>query len=242
MNVEIWSDVVCPWCYIGKRRFESALAQFPHRDEVTVTWRSFELDPNAPQTYPGTLNERLARKLGVPVHEAARMNARVSGIAAGEGLEYHLDQARPSNTFDAHRLIHFGAARGIQDAVKERLMRAYFTDGLPIGETETLISLAVEAGLEAGEARAALESDTYAEDVRADEHRAAEFGIRSVPFVVLDEQFGVSGAQPAELFLSALQTAWKAAHPLTIIGGTDASDASESAVGASACEDDSCAN
>lgn len=240
MNVEIWSDVVCPWCYIGKRRFEAALEQFPHRDEVTVTYRSFELDPRKAQNSDGTLNEHLARKLGVSIQQAARMNARVAGLAAEVGLDYHLDIARPSNTFDAHRLIHLGAAHGVQGAVKERLMRAYFTEGAPVGETDTLVKLAAEVGLDTDEARATLESDAYAEDVRDDEHRAAEFGITGVPFYVLDEQYGVSGAQPTEFFLEALQTTWKASHPLTMIspvtaggGGGDESDAN-------ACTDESC--
>ena len=237
MNIEIWSDVVCPWCYIGKRRLEAALAQFPHRDSVTITWRSFELDPHAPRDFTGTLDERLARKYGVSLEEAAEMNARVSGLAAESGLEYHLDRARPSNTFDAHRLIHLGAARGIQGAVKERLLRAYFTEGQPIGDAETLARLAADAGLDAEEARAVLAGDAYAADVRADEARATEFGIRGVPFVVLDERFGVSGAQPVEVFLDALQTAWTAARPLTVIGG--GADASEDVSGA--CDDENCA-
>jgi predicted DsbA family dithiol-disulfide isomerase len=249
MQVEIWSDVVCPWCYIGKRRFEAALEQFPHRDEVTVTYRSFELNPRAAQSSDGTLNEHLARKIGVSVQQAARMNARVSSLAAEAGLDYHLDIARPGNTFNAHRLIHLGAARGIQGAVKERLMQGYFTEGEPVGETETLVKLAAEAGLDPVEARAALESDAYAKDVRDDEHRAAEFGISAVPFFVLDEQYGVSGAQPTEFLLEALQTTWQTSHPLTLITPkmsaktSAASDivADSADQGADACADDSCA-
>ncbi|HEX8994850.1 MAG TPA: DsbA family oxidoreductase [Ktedonobacterales bacterium] len=236
MEVEIWSDVVCPWCYIGKRRFEKALEQFPHREAVNVHWRSFELDPNAPQQYPGTLNEMLARKYGTTPGQAAQMNARVSGLAADEGLDYHLDEAKPSNTFNAHRLLHLAAERGKQAEVKERLMRAYFTEGQPVGDPETLARLVAEAGLDAGEARAALATDEYADDVRADEERAAMFGIRGVPFVVIDERYGVSGAQPTEVFLQALQTAWAAAQPLTLVGGD--TDDTESA---GACTDDSCA-
>src|SRR5579859_557657 len=128
MKIEIWSDVVCPWCYIGKRRFEKALAQFPHRDAVSVTWRSCELDPDAPHSRQDTLTEMLAHKYGTTLEQAAKMNARVSALAAAEGLDYHLDQARPSNTFDAHRLLHLAAERGVQGAVKERLMHAYFTE------------------------------------------------------------------------------------------------------------------
>ncbi len=236
MNVEIWSDVVCPWCYIGKRRFEKALAQFPHRDAVNVRFRSFELDPSAPETYPGTLNEMLAAKMHVTPQQAARMNERVSGIAAEEGLEYRLDVARPGNTVKAHRLLHLALEKGVQERVKERLMRAYFGEGQPIGDTETLVSLAAEAGLDADEARAALSGNPYIEDVRADEARAAEFGIHGVPFVVIDERYGVSGAQPMEAFLQALQTAWNASKPLTIVSGDTGSDGD-----AGMCEDDTCA-
>jgi predicted DsbA family dithiol-disulfide isomerase len=239
MNIEIWSDVVCPWCYIGKRRLEAALAQFPQRDEVTLTWRSFELDPHAPDFYPGTNTERLARKYGVSIEEAAEMNARVTGLAAEAGLDYHLDQARPANTFDAHRLIYLGKARGVQAAIKERLMRAYFTEGELLSDHETLVRLGGEAGLDAEEARAVLASDAYADDVRADERRAAEFGIRGVPFAVLDERYGVSGAQPVAVFLDALLTAHAAARPLTVIGATSATSDDGDAAGQ--CEDESCA-
>jgi predicted DsbA family dithiol-disulfide isomerase len=235
MNVEIWSDVVCPWCYIGKRRFEKALAQFPHRNAVTVLWRSFELDPDAPERASGTLDELLAQKYRTTPQQAAQMNARVSGLAAAEGLDYHLDQAKPSNTFQAHRLLHLALKRGIQGQVKERLMHAYFTEGAPVGDTETLARIASEAGLDADEARAVLAGDDFSEDVRADEERAASLGIRGVPFVVIDERYGVSGAQPSEVFLEALRTAWAASQPLTIVGSGAESD------DAGVCEDDSCA-
>ncbi len=237
MNIEIWSDVVCPWCYIGKRRFEKALAQFPHQDAVTITWRSFELDPDAPQSSQDTLNEMLAHKYGTTIERAEQMNARVTTLAAAEELEYHLDQAKPSNTFDAHRLIHLAASKGVQGAVMERLMHAYFTEGQPIGDAETLARVAAEAGLDAGEARATLASDDFAEDVRADEARAAAFGISGVPFFVIDERYGVSGAQPLEVFENALQTAFAASQPLTIVSGDAESDAGDTG----ACEGDSCA-
>ena len=237
MKIEIWSDVVCPWCYIGKRRFEKALAQFPHRDAVTITWRSFELDPNAAQSSQDSLTELLAHKYGTTIEQAAKMNARVSALAAAEGLDYHLDQAKPSNTFDAHRLIHLAASKGVQGAVKERLMRAYFTDGLPIGDAETLARVVAEAGLDAGEARATLASDDFAEEVRADEERAEALGISGVPFFVIDGRYGVSGAQPPEVILNALQTAWAASQPLTIVSGDAESDDAETGL----CEGDSCA-
>lgn len=236
MNVEFWSDVICPWCYIGKRRFEKALAQFPHRESVTVRFRSFELDPSAPETYPGTLNDMLAAKMHASTQQAAQMNARVSGIAAEEGLEYRLDVARPGNTVKAHRLLRLALEKGIQAQVKERLMRAYFSEGEAIGDTETLVRLVADAGLDADEARATLTADAFVDDVRADEALAAELGIHGVPFVVIDERYGVSGAQPTEVFLHALQTAWNASHPLTIVGGESENDDD-----AGICEDDSCA-
>jgi predicted DsbA family dithiol-disulfide isomerase len=205
MQIEIWSDVICPWCYIGKRRFETALADFAHRDGVQVIWRSFELDPNAQRQQPGTLAEMLARKYRVSPQEAAAMNARVTGVAAEIGLEYHLENARPGNTFDAHRLLHFAAARGLGDRATERIMHAYFSEALPVGDPAALARLAPEFGIAESDALAMLESDAYADAVRADEARAAGFGISGVPFFVFDEKSGISGAQPVEVFVEALQ-------------------------------------
>ena len=233
MKVEIWSDVVCPWCYIGKRRFESALSTFAHRDGVEVIYRSFELDPTAQVDSGKSVTERLAQKYGVSEEQAAAMNARVTGIAAGEGLEYHLEKARHANTVKAHRLIHLAASKGLQDAVLERVMTAYFSAGENIGETETLVRLAAEAGLDADEARAALEGDAYTDAVRADERRAQMLGINGVPFFVIDERYGVSGAQPTELFLQVLEETWAENHPLLKVTGASAS--------ADVCEGESCA-
>ncbi len=207
MQVEIWSDVICPWCYIGKRRFELALAAFPQRDQVQVIWRSFELDPSAPQQYPGTLNDLLARKYGVSPEQAAGMNARVSGIAQEVGLEYRLAQARPGNTFDAHRLLHYAGSKGVGDRATERIMHGYFSEGLAVGDRAALARLAPEFGLSEAEALAVLESDDYADAVRADEARAAAFGITGVPCFVFNEKSGFSGAQPLEVFAQALKEA-----------------------------------
>lgn len=240
MNIEVWSDVVCPWCYIGKRRLEQALEQFPHRDAVNIVWRSFELDPHASEQVTESLDEMLARKYHTTRQNAAQMNERVSRIAGEVGLDYHLDKAKPSNTLDAHRLLHLAKAKGIQPQVKERLMQAYFTEGEPIGDHEALVRIATEAGLDAEDARATLASDAYADDVRADEARAAAFGISGVPFVAIDETYGVSGAQPTEVFLTALQTAWTAAHPLTMVSATS-DNASEGTDASGSCEGDACA-
>ena len=218
MKVEIWSDVVCPWCYIGKRRFEAALAAFAHRDAVEVVWRSFQLDPDAPADDTRPVNAVLAQKYGVSLQQAAAMSAQVSALAAADGLEYHLDQAQRSNTFAAHRLIHWAASQDRQDAMKERLLRAYFTEGAAVGDSATLAQLAADIGLPADEARAVLDSTAYTADVRADEQRAQALGIRGVPFFVLDETYAISGAQPAEVFTQALDQAWAATHPLIPLG------------------------
>ena len=234
MQVEIWSDVVCPYCYIGKRRFEAALAAFPHRDHVVVTWRSFELDAGAPRSVEGSLVDRLAAKYGVPHAQAAAMNANVVAMAAGEGLDFRLDDARPGNTRDAHRVLHHAAEHGLQDAMKERLLRAYFSEGRAIGDVGTLVELAVEVGLEREGVRAVLAGETHADAVRADQREGARLGIQGVPFFVLDRAFGVSGAQPVEVFVQALDRAWAAAHPLTMVAaGADAD--------AATCTDEACA-
>lgn len=213
MKVEIWSDVVCPWCYIGKRRFETALDRFDHRGEVEVEYRSFELNPNASNQADGTLEETLARKYGLSLEQARAMNARVVDAAAKEGLRYRFDIARRGNTFDAHRLIHLAAADGLQAAMKERLMAAYFMEGRAIGDHDTLVELAAEVGIDAGRARSVLESDEFAADVRADEREAVELGITGVPFFVISRRYGVSGAQPPEVMLKALAAGWDDLQP-----------------------------
>jgi predicted DsbA family dithiol-disulfide isomerase len=227
MRVDIWSDVVCPWCYVGKRRFEAALARFPH--EVDVHWHAFELDPGAPTHREGSYDARLAEKYGVSVDEAAAMTANMTAVAATEGLDFRFDLARPGNTFDAHRLLHLAAEHGVQDAVKERLLRATFTEGEPIADRETLVRLAAEAGLDAAEAREVLATDRFADDVRADEDHARHLGITGVPFFVVAEKYGVSGAQPADLLLQVLERAWDERAPLQVVASGDA------------CEGDACA-
>jgi predicted DsbA family dithiol-disulfide isomerase len=211
LTVEIWSDIVCPWCYLGKRRFEAALARFDHRDDVEVTWRSFELDPEAPQVAEQPASEALAAKYGMSLEQAEATHAQMTALAAQEGLEYRFDRARRGNTFDAHRLIHLAAAHGLQDAAEERLMRAYFTEGEPIGDPDALARLVAEIGVDADEARAVLGGDAYADAVRADEELAARIGIRGVPYFVLGRRYGVSGAQPPDLLLQAFETAWAGA-------------------------------
>lgn len=232
MKIEIWSDVVCPWCSIGKRRLEAALEGFGHRDDVEIVWRSFELDPNAPRRRDGDLVDHLARKYGMSREQALASRARITAVAAEAGLEFHLDHAQPGNTFDAHRLLHLAAVRGVQDAVKERLLTAYVGEGEAIGDPDALVRLVSEAGLDADEARRVLDGDEYADDVRADEREAAELGVTGVPFFVFDRTYAVSGAQPPELLLEVLDKSWTDAHPLIAVPGTAGSDVS--------CDEHSC--
>jgi len=231
MRVEIWSDVVCPWCYIGKRRFEAALANFAHKEQVEVIWRSYQLDPDAPTDSQYTVDERLAHKYGVSVSQAAAMNERVSSIAAKEGLEYHLEQAKYGNSFDAHRLIHLAASYGLQHEAEERLFKAYFTEGRTLTDAETLVQLIAEVGIDADQARSVLRSDEYTGDVRADERHALALGITGVPFFVFAERYGVSGAQPVELFAQVLEQAWSESCSASQVASSDTSGS---------CGEDSC--
>jgi predicted DsbA family dithiol-disulfide isomerase len=222
MNVEIWSDIACPWCYVGKRRFEAALAAFEHRDDVTVTWRSFELDPEAPRERPVDGATHLAEKYGTSREQAVAMQQRMTDVAAEEGLDFRFDLARGGNTFDAHRLLHLAAAHGMQDAMKERLMRAYLTEGKPIGDPSTLETLGVEAGLPEDEVRDLLAGDRFAAEVREDEATAMQFGIHAVPFFVVDRALGASGAQPSEVFTELLRRGWEARTPIPVVSGGEA--------------------
>jgi predicted DsbA family dithiol-disulfide isomerase len=230
---------VCPWCAIGRARFEAALAEFPHRDEVQVRWHSFELDPQAPREYPEPLAEHLASKYGVSLDEAHGMHRRMAEVAAVDGLDFHFERARSGNTFDAHRLLHHALETGgpeLQDRLKERLFRAYLTDGEPIGDPEALVRVAAEAGLDPEESRAVLESDRYADAVRADELQARRYGINGVPFFVVGDKYGVSGAQPPEGLRQVLDTAWAGANPLTLLTPSGAGSDE-----GGACADGSCA-
>jgi predicted DsbA family dithiol-disulfide isomerase len=235
MNVEIWSDVVCPWCYIGKRRFERAVASFGHPGEVTVTYRSFELDPDAPAQRTGTHAEHLARKYGMTIAQAEQASQQMTQRAAADGLEFRFDLIRGGNTFDAHRLLHLAKDHGLQPQMKERLLRATFTEGLPIADKPALVRLATEAGLPAAQVQAVLDGDAYADAVRADEQRAARYGISGVPFFVADGKYAVSGAQPPEVLLQLLRRAYDERSQLTPVAVTTDSKPEDS------CDGDSCA-
>ncbi|BEP13680.1 protein disulfide isomerase FrnE [Acidothermaceae bacterium B102] len=233
MKVEIWSDVVCPWCYVGKRRFEKALAQFPQRDQIELVWRSFELDPTAGPSPAegGHQAEHLAEKYGRSLAEAQGMLDSMTATAATEGLDFRFDLNRSGNTFDAHRLLHLALAHGVQDQLKERLDHATFTEGSPVSEHSALRGLAIEVGLPADEVDAVLASDQFADAVRADVEQARAYGISGVPFFVVDGKYGISGAQPPEVVLQTLTQAWSEHQPLTFV----------SAGGGEVCEGDSCA-
>ncbi|HNU56699.1 MAG TPA: DsbA family oxidoreductase [Flavobacteriales bacterium] len=209
MTIEIWSDVVCPFCYIGKREFEAALARFEHKAEVTVVWKSFELDPNAPQRSEHDMYGMLSNRYGISRAEA---QARVQGVverAKTVGLDYHMDKAIISSSFDAHRLIQFAKTKGKGAEAEERLFKAYFVDGIHIADHAALTRMGVEIGLEEAEVSTMLASTRFTEEVRADEREAQQLGVRGVPFFVIDRRYGVSGAQHSDHFLGALQQAWK---------------------------------
>jgi predicted DsbA family dithiol-disulfide isomerase len=229
LRVDVWSDIACPWCYVGKRRLEAALARF--LAPVEVVWRAFELQPSAPREEDGSQSyaERLARKYGVSVQQAEAMIARMTEVARADGLDLRFDRVRAGNTFDAHRVLHLAHERGVQEAVKERFLRAYFSEGEPIGDPETLSRLAGEAGLDPTEVGELLHGDGFAREVRADEAQAHRLGIEGVPFFVLGGRTGVSGAQPSEVLLGALE------HARRELGG-----AAEIPTGGEACGPDGC--
>jgi predicted DsbA family dithiol-disulfide isomerase len=222
VEIEIWSDIACPWCYIGKRRFEAALARFEHRDDVRVTWRSFELDPAAPAEREGERAARLAEKYGITVERAREMERQMTETAAGEGLDFRFDVARSGATFDAHRVVHLAGEHGLQDAMKERLLRAYFSEGELMSDHDTLVRLAVEVGVPEDEVRQMLASDRHADEVREDERTAARFGISAVPTFVIDRSVGASGAHPPEALLELLREGWSRRAPVPVIAGGEA--------------------
>ena len=209
MEVDIWSDIACPWCYIGKRRFESALASFEHADDVRVTWRSFELDPNAPAERSGDLVALLSAKYGMSVQDATASQQQLVQTAAAEGLDFRFDIARSGLTFDGHRIIHLAAEHGLADAMKERLMRAYFTEGELIADHETLVRLASEVGISKLETRTVLAGKRYADAVRADEAIAQQLGISAVPTFVVNRKLAISGANQPEQLLGLLRQGWE---------------------------------
>ncbi len=223
LQLDIWSDVACPWCYVGKRRFDAALARFANRDAVDVTWRSFELDPSAPAVIASDISHaaRIAAKYRMPVEQAQKMIDSMTETAKADGITMRLDVARSGNTFDAHRVLHFAQRHGVQTQLKERLFRAYFSEGEALGERAVLVRLASEVGLDAEAVRAMLASDAETKEVRSDEATARELGINGVPFFVFAGRYGVSGAQSVDVLLEVLEKAWsELPEPAVLEGAT----------------------
>ncbi len=238
MRVEIWSDIACPWCYVGKARFDKALADFAHRDQIEVVHRSFELDPHRAKDDVQPVLAMLTRKYGMSEAQAQAGEDNLGAQAAAEGLEYRTRGRDHGNTFDMHRLLHFAKAHGRQSELLDALYRANFAEERSVFTEgpERLVDLAAGAGLDAEAARAVLaDPAAYADEVRADEEEAARLGATGVPFFVLDRKYGVSGAQPAEVFTRALTQAWADHTPLRLI------DQGQQGGGAQACGPDGCA-
>ncbi|MGW9382096.1 DsbA family oxidoreductase [Streptomyces albidoflavus] len=237
MRVEIWSDIACPWCYVGKARFDKALAAFPHRDRIEVVHRSFELDPARPKGDPELVLPMLAKKYGMSEAQAAEAERNLGQNAAAEGLPYLTEGRDHGSTFDMHRLLHLAKARGRQDELLAVLYRANFAETETVfGDDERLVALAVEAGLAEAEAQEVLaDEQRYAAEVRADERAATELGASGVPFFVLDRRYGVSGAQPADVFTQALTQAWESHVPASGLATPAGAEGGE-ACGPDGCE------
>jgi predicted DsbA family dithiol-disulfide isomerase len=208
MKVDIWSDVRCPFCYIGKRKFETALERFPHRDNVEVEWRSFELEPDL-KTKHNSVTEYLAQRKNISPAKSALLHEQLTQKAKEVGLTYHFDKTIVANSFDAHRLIQLAKLNGLGDAAEERLFKAYYTEGKDISDHLTLIVLGDEIGIDGRAVKQMLDSDAFADEVRKDEQQAQALGINGVPFFVINERYGVSGAQQPEVFLQTLEKAWQ---------------------------------
>jgi len=208
MKVDIWSDVRCPFCYIGKRKFEIALEKFEHKDQIEVEWHSFELDPNTvtkPEVNPV---DYLAQIKGQPREWAVEMNQRITDTAAEVGLDFNLESSVVANSFNAHRLIQLAKSNGLDNQIEEKLFVDYFTAGKNIDDKEVLIEAGISVGLERLAIEMMLNSDSFTDEVRLDQKIAQQIGIQGVPFFVFDQKLAVSGAQPPETFLGAMEQAW----------------------------------
>lgn len=214
MKIEVWSDYVCPFCYIGKRRLELALDQFPHKDQVEVEFKAFELDPNTPHYNGESIHEVLAKKYRMSVEQAKQANHNVGQQAATVGLTYNFDEMKPTNTFDAHRLAKFAQTKGKAAVVSEKLLQAYFIEAKHIGDADTLADIAEDSGLDRQEVLSVLQDKTaFANEVRADEAIAQQYQISGVPYFVINSKYAISGAQPLETFKGALEKVWEEEAP-----------------------------
>ncbi|MGG4550722.1 DsbA family oxidoreductase [Paenibacillus humicus] len=242
MKVDIWSDFACPFCYIGKRKFEAALKQFPHGDQVQVGFRSFELAPDAEKKTGKDINTVLAEKYGMPYERAKQMNEQVTMQAAEVGLEYHMDNVIPTNTHDAHQLTQFAKQHGKGNELAERLFQAYFTEGLDLGDHPTLARLSAEVGLNEQEALRVLEEGAFDSAVIGELQQGARLGITGVPFFVFNDKYAVSGAQPSGTFLEVLEQVWQEEQqqPLQVISGQAGGNSDTGPHSDPSCSDGSC--
>jgi len=227
MKVEIWSDVMCPFCYIGKHHFEQALEKLPFKNEIEIDWKSYQLNPEYHNTSNEKVYDYLSRSKGVSLEHAKQMTQQVADMATNAGLTINFDKNTPANTFNAHRLIHLAAKHNFQNTAEEKLFEAHFVQGKNIGEDAVLLEVAKEIGLDATEAAVMLNSDQYAEAVRYDIYESQNLGIRGVPYFVMDRKYGVSGAQPVQAFTEALTQSfqeWKASQPKTTITSLNKND------------------
>lgn len=213
MKVQIWSDVVCPFCYIGKRKFEKALEGFAAKDKVEIEWKSFQLDPSLDNKEGLSVHEYLGKRKGGTTADGKRMNDGMAAIAKEVGLQFNFDQAIINNTITAHQLLHFAKTRGIQNEIKERIFKAYYTEGKDVSNIDTLVGLAAELGLDVAETRKVLEENVYANEVLADQEHASQIGIQGVPFFVFNNKYAVSGAQQPETFAQVLEKVWDEEKP-----------------------------
>jgi predicted DsbA family dithiol-disulfide isomerase len=209
MKIEIWSDIACPFCYIGKHRLQLALNDFPHQDKVEIIYKSFQLDPNAPKRATSDIHQILANKYGMSREEAVSANQNISEQASQLGLTFNYDTLISTNTLDAHRLIQYAKTKGLSHVMLERCFKAYFSDGLNISDIDTLINCASEIGLEQLDVKSILESDAYLDEVKNDLNQGMEYGITSVPTYIFNEQYVIKGAQAPQTFLNALNAVWK---------------------------------
>ncbi|SFC87676.1 protein disulfide-isomerase [Flexibacter flexilis DSM 6793] len=228
MKVEIWSDIMCPFCYIGKRNYEAAISQFAGKDQVEVVWKSFQLDPTIQPAPDKNVYQYLAERKGMSYAESVKMHERVIAMAQSVGLEYNFDKAVIANSFDAHRLIQLAKTKGLGDAAEEKLFKAYFTEGQDFGNHEVLLTLGKAIGLTETKINEALSSDFYAYQVKQDIQEAAQIGVNGVPFFVFDRKYAVSGAQPSQVFLEVLQKSFgdwqKTQQPISTLAGGEACD------------------
>ena len=217
MKVEIWSDIVCPFCYIGKRKFETALADFAGKDKVEIEWKSFQLDPEMDNKEGLNVHEYLGKRKGGTPADGKRMNDGMTAAAAEVGLQYDFDNGIINNTINAHRLLHWAKAAGLQNELKERIFKAYYTEGIDTADIAELVRLAKETGLDPVQARKVLEENLYVNEVLQDQQEAAELGVQGVPFYVFNRKYAVSGAQPSEVFTQVLNKALQEEQPALII-------------------------